>query len=187
MLLPTLITSYSAFVSNPLLPSVHTHTHTSSCMTQHSTSLVMLFWFSYIFIHCVHFDVNNFLGVCSVHAFITLSTFSHRISWSFICSHFSTHPIWNFVSVRIRFIAREYFSPCSNDLHSFYETFEIQNQGMQCTIDIYLFIYKNITEKFGFFFCHWLILFQNISVTQPLLSIAIAFVLIQANTFFDIF
>lgn len=54
---------------------------------RNTPSLVMLFWFSYIFIHCVHFNVNNLLVRTS--AFVTLHTFS--LSWSFDNSR-DNHP-----------------------------------------------------------------------------------------------
>lgn len=104
-------------------------------------SLVMLFWFSYIFILCVHFNVNNFLVYAS--AFIITRAFSlslyrlrvfrfHSHSWSFI-AHSSIQPIW-FVCIlpllkRVTFAIAIFFAATvvvvglySFLLHSYYET-----------------------------------------------------------------
>lgn len=77
MLLPTLITSYSAFVSIPFLPF---STRTLTLLRGNTSSLVMLFWFRYIFILCAHFNVNDFL-VCAP---ITLHTFSVLIFYLWV-------------------------------------------------------------------------------------------------------
>lgn len=78
--LPTLITSDIAFVSVPFLPFTtrsiqHTSTAAAAAAVVVALSLVMLFWFRYIFIHCAHFIVNNFLDSRWLTLTLTLSLY----------------------------------------------------------------------------------------------------------------